>query len=198
MKKTIVGIQGGRGSYNEVALSANVNKWCKDNIDVKYLFSSSNVVNHLISGSIKYGQLAIRNSVGGYVNESMESIADLLTAGHGISVVATYEIPVTHCLMAHKSSAIDAITTIISHPQALKQCQHNLNKHFSGVELIEGQGDFSDPAKIADTISAGGLGKNIATLSNPYMAEIYDLDIISKELQDSHSNKTTFLLLEKL
>ena len=195
MRTKIVGIQGGQGSYNEVAIIQYMKSRTDLLLEVKYLYSTKNVFNALDQKIIDVGQFAISNSVGGYVEESLTSIADFLSHGNSINVIATYDIPIAHCLMIHPSSTVSDIKKVISHPQALKQCKKHLCQQYGNLELIEGEDEYSDPAKVAEGISSGQFGRDTATLSNPSIAEIYGLKVINGELQDSNSNRTKFILV---
>ncbi|MBW1834822.1 MAG: hypothetical protein JRI62_08720 [Deltaproteobacteria bacterium] len=197
MDKQIIGIQGGKGSYNEVAILKYIHENIGHDAEIKYLYSTANVLDALRTNQISHGQFAISNSIGGYVTESMEAIAAFLSSGCGINVIATYEIPIVHRLIAHSSSRIEDIRKVISHPQALKQCANHLKINYKELELVEGVDEYSDPAKIAEGISNNEFPISTATLSNPHIAVIYGLKVISDELQDSDSNITKFILVEK-
>ncbi|MFK7804806.1 MAG: prephenate dehydratase domain-containing protein [Anaerolineae bacterium] len=195
--KRIIGIQGGQGSYNEVAIREHLNT-IECEAEIQYLYSSQNVFNALEAGQIEWGQFAIKSSFGGYVVESMEAIAGFLAAGNGINVTANYQIPIVHCLMGHRSATLEMIKKIISHPQAIKECKEQLDGHYPQIEQIEGVGDYSDPAKVAQGIATGHFEPDTATLSNPRIAEIYGLKLLSQGLQNAKGTHTQFLLVERV
>ena len=197
MSKRVIGIQGGQGSYNEVAIQKYLNGRNDIEAEIRYLYSSKNVFDALKNDQIEWGQFAIKTSFGGYVVESMEAIAGFLAAGNGINVIASYQISVVHCLMGHPSSALNDIKRIISHPQALKECKQNLDSRFPQLEQIAGEGEYADPAKVAEGIAAGHFRPDTATLTNPQVAEIYGLKLLSQELQNDEGTQTQFLLVEK-
>ena len=195
--KRIIGIQGGQGSYNEIAVLKHLESLSDVEADIRYLFSTQNVFDALQNEQIDWGQFAVSNSVGGYVGESLEAIAAFLSAGNGINVIANYDCKVIHRLMAHPLAKLEQIERVMSHPQVFKQCKNNLQANYAYLELVEGDGEYSDPARIADGIASGEISPNTATLSNPKIAEIYGLKLISDELQDFNRNMTRFLLVEK-
>lgn len=196
--KRIIGIQGGHGSYNELALLKYLQTTAELDAEIRYLYSTKKVFDQLKNKQIEWGQFAIGNSVGGYVAESLEAIADFLSAGNGINVVASYTIPITHHIIGHSSSSLQSIKKIISHPQTFKQCKQNLQANYPQLELVEGVGEYSDPAKVAQSLAEGELSFDVATLSNPRLAENYDLKLLSHALQDSDSNMTQFLLVKNV
>ena len=198
MDKLTIGIQGGQGSYNEVAIQKYLSGRNDVEAEIQYLYSSQNVFDALESGRIDWGQFAIKTSFGGYVVESMEAIAGFLAAGNGINIIASYRIPIVHCLIGHRSSTLNDITRVISHPQALKECKQNLDSQFPQLEQIAGEGEYSDPAEVAEGIAAGHFGPDTATLTNPQVAEIYGLKLFSEGLQNDEGTQAQFLLVEKI
>ena len=71
-----------------------------------------------VSGKSDVTILPIENSMAGEVGQVM----DMLFTGP-LVVDGIYELPVTHCLLGVKGSKLEEITQVISHPQALEQCE---------------------------------------------------------------------------
>ncbi|RXJ71961.1 hypothetical protein CS022_18330 [Veronia nyctiphanis] len=195
MSKMIIGIQGGKGSYNDVAIQ----KYLEDNNihdhKIIYLNNTEDVLEKLRLKQITHGQFATKNSIGGPVEETVEALKKHTNLGAGIIILSEYEIPIAHCLMCHQSASLDTITEIRSHSQTFLQCKENLEASFCHLKQVPGKGAYLDPARIAQGISEGEFGENIATLSNPKIADLYDVKIISGELQDREDNITTFQLV---
>lgn len=194
MKKTIYGIQGGIGSFNEQALNyfLEKNKIDKDSTEIKYLYTTENVLKALDRGNIDYGQFAMHNSVGGIVTESVRAIAS-----YRFKIVEEFGIKIQHYLMKHKDSKLEEIDTIMTHPQVLKQCKSTLEKKYPNLTKISGEGDLIDHAMVAKAIADKQLGKNIVIMGPKILSEIYDLDIIEGNLQDDKENFTSFLMVER-
>jgi prephenate dehydratase len=72
-----------------------------------------------------------------------------------------------------------------------------LQRKYSHLKLVSGEGDAIDPAKVAEMLSEGKLEKNIAALGSKGLAEIYGLKIAANNLQDSGSNFTTFVWVQR-
>lgn len=194
MKKTIYGIQGGIGSFNEQALNyfLEKNKIDKDSTEIKYLYTTENVLKALDRGNIDYGQFAMHNSVGRIVTESVRAIAS-----YRFKIVEEFGIKIQHYLMKHKDSKLEEIDTIMTHPQVLKQCKSTLEKKYPNLTKISGEGDLIDHAMVAKAIADKQLGKNIVIMGPKILSEIYDLDIIEGNLQDDKENFTSFLMVER-
>ncbi len=187
----IVGIQGGRGSFNEQAALSNLTNQGIPNYQLRYLHTTENVFKSLENQDIDFGQFAVRNSLGGEVEESI-----LAMTGRQFSIVGTYQIKIAHTLMISPKATIEDIDTIITHPQVLRQCEQNLKKRYSNVKLTVCDDDLIDPAKVAELLSQDKLPKSVATVSNKFLAQIHNLKVVAENLQDSDENYTTFLLVK--
>ncbi len=191
-KKIIFGIQGGKGSFNEETILFYVKKNKIENFKIKYLFTSEKVLKNLHEGDIDYGLFAIQNAVGGVVEESTHAMAR-----HKFKIVDEFQILVKHFLMKRRDIPADEINKIMAHPQNFRQCKNNLRKKYQNMRLINGKGDLLDTAKAAESLAKGKLDKNTAILGPKILSEIYNLDIIDEDLQDSKNNLTTFFLVSR-
>ena len=189
---TIVGIQGGPGSFNDSAiqhyLSRNPNlKW-----QVRHLDTTPAVFASLKAEEISYGQFAIYNSVGGFYEESLPELAK-----NRCTVVDSYSIRIAHALMAQPDVSFWEVDTIMSHVEVFKQCGRRLAAKFPHLKLVYGQGDLTDPARVAQALAAGRLPPSVAALSNPLLADIHGLRILAEEMQDESDSHSTFLLVSR-
>ena len=105
-----------------------------------------------------------------------------------------FHIPVSQNLLARHGVFMGDITEIHSHQQALRQCKDYLAKNFWTRPLIEAD----DTAEAARRLSEGKLPKSIAVISSEYCAELYDLNIIEKDIHDLKHNLTLFLAVKKI
>lgn len=71
LDKLLLGIQGGKGSFNEEAAIYYLNKLEIHSYELIYLHTSKNVLSELNAGKINRGQFAIHNTLGGVVDESI-------------------------------------------------------------------------------------------------------------------------------
>ncbi len=192
-RKIVVGIQGGKGSFNEQAATEIMRKYEITDYELVYLYTTDAVLKAVAAGEVDYGQFAVHNSVGGVVEESMISMAN-----HIYGIVEEFAIQIQHYLMKSKASKIEDIDTIMTHPQVLKQCKSNLEEKYSHLEMTSGEGDLIDHANVAKEIGEGRMTNNVAVMGPQILSEIYDLDIIEGDLQDQDENWTSFLLVQKV
>jgi prephenate dehydrogenase len=191
-KKTIFGIQGGKGSFNEEALSFWQAKRVQNPFKVKYLFTTEKVLKNLHEGNIDFGLFAIQNAVGGVVEESTHAMAR-----YKFKIVEEFQILIRHFLMKRKDVDVSQIKTIMAHSQNFRQCKDNLAKKYPNLKQVSGQGDLLDTARCAEALSKNNISKNTAILGPKILAEINNLEIIDENLQDSQNNLTTFFLVSR-
>ena len=188
----VIGIQGGRGSFNEEAARTHLPEKVAEPYELRYLYTTPNVLAALDSGEIDGGQFAIYNTQGGLYEENLYAIAE-----HTFKIIAQYAIEIRHSLMIRRDAELSEIRTIMTHQQVLKQCKNNLALKYSDLRLEIGEGDLTDPARIAEAIAVGQLPRSVATVSNRLMTDVYGLRIVENDLQDEKNNRSTFLLVVK-
>ncbi len=147
-----IGIQGGKGSFNEEAVMYWLNRSKIKDYRIKYLHTTKKVLAALHSGEIDRGLFAIHNSVGGVVGESIEAMAK-----HKFAIVEEFAIIIAHALMIRDDAEYGDITTIMSHPQVFAQCKHNLPQKYPHLKLESGKGELIDHAKVAEQLAAHKL-----------------------------------------
>lgn len=188
-----IGIQGGKGSFNEEAIMYYLKRNNIEKYKIEYLHTSDRVLNDLHEGSIDQGLFAIHNSIGGAVTESIQSMAK-----HKFEIVEEFAIIISHTLMTRKDATLKDVTTIMTHPQVLAQCKSSLAQKYPLLKLTSGEGELIDHALVAHELSEKKLPKEIAVMGSRVLAELYDLNIIEENLQDLHDNYTSFLLVKRI
>lgn len=180
MKKTIA-FQGAVGANSDLAC----NKFYQDFTAQSYA-SFSDVFAAVEKGEAAYGMIPLENSYAGRVAE----IHNLLQNSN-VAIVAEHFFPIEHHLAGLDGSRLEDIKEVFSHPQALMQCQNNLQK--LKVEPRE----YSNTAKAAEFIAKTG-DKSKAALCSQKAAEINGLKILQQNLQDSGAdNVTIFVVIAK-
>jgi len=190
--KLVVGIQGGRGSFNEEAATYYLSRTPNVPYELVYLHTTENVLAALYEGRIDRGQFAIHNSIGGVVTESIAAMAN-----YRFHIVEEYAIKIAHALMIAPGADFNKCDTIMTHPQVLKQCKTNLEMKYQRLNKTSGEGDLVDHAKVAELLSRGEIAPNVATMGSKVLAKIYGLEIVEEGLQDLQDNFTSFLWVER-
>ena len=131
----------------------------------------------------KFGIVPIENSLEGTIGRSYDL---LLTSG--LKVCGELELRVTHCLVANPGVRLDAVKRVYSHPQALGQCRTFLKQ--LGPRMVPA----SDTASSVRMLKDRKLD-NAAAIASARAAEIYQMNILAREIEDNPSNFTRFFVL---
>ena len=136
-----------------------------------------------LKGECGYVCLPVENSLAGSINQTYDLLTD--SAMH---VVGEQVVRVHHNLLVRPGTKLAEVERVYSHPQALAQCQEFLRKH--GFEAVT---DF-DTAGAAKLLSEnGGVGK--AAIASSRAAEIYGLELLVENIEDTDFNYTRFFIL---
>ncbi len=128
-----------------------------------------------------YGVVPIENSTEGAVNHTLDLFAD-----SPLKICAQVLLRIENALMAKGSR--EEITRLYSHPQVFGQCRHWLHQHFPDAEKIEVSSTTRAAQIAAEEPAAAALGGKLA-------AELYGLNVLEPNIQDSATNTTRFLVL---
>ncbi|MDG2531710.1 prephenate dehydratase [Caulobacter endophyticus] len=135
------------------------------------------------TGAAQLGMIPIENSIAGRVAD----VHHLLPAS-GLKIIGERFKPIRFQLMANKGVGLDSVKTAVSMPIALSQCRHSLKR--LGL-ATEGAGDTAGAAKAL----AAKPDPTRAAVAPALAAEIYDLDILARDIEDERHNTTRFLVM---
>ena len=133
----------------------------------------------------QFGIIPVENSLEGSISQSYDLLLD-----SNLKVCGEIELRVVHCLIANPGARLDSIKRVYSHPQALGQCQAFL-KHLD-CELIP----TYDTAGSVKMIKEKGITDGGA-IASARAAEIYEMKVIAREIEDNPNNFTRFFILSR-
>lgn len=154
--------------------------------DLMFFNSFEGVFSAIDMGLCQYGVLPLENSTAGSVNR----IYDLMMA-YNFSIVRSTRLKIDHNLLANAGVRTSDIKEIISHEQALAQCEGFI-KSLGDIKITS----CENTATAAKLVFESGR-KDIAALSSRSCAELYSLNILQPSVQDSGSNFTRFICISK-
>lgn len=186
---TKIGLQGAMGSFSEMAAKAFAKMHKIDDYELVYLISSAGVLQAISDGSIRYGVFAIENAQGGVVIESIHALAQ-----HNCDILSLFHVEISQNLLVKPGTRSTDIKQIHSHQQALRQCRNYLADHYWSCPLVE----EDDTAEAARRLSEGTLPETAAVIANAMCAELYGLEILTKDIHDLKHNLTLFAAIEPL
>ena len=178
--RAVVACQGVEGAYSQHACD----KMFKYP-EILYFSSFKDVCRAVDSGLCRYGVLPIENSTAGSVNE----VYDLLHTYH-FYITHSMKLHIAHTLLAPRGTKLGDIKEVYSHEQALRQCADFLNQGGYQPHLCR------NTAEAAKLVAASGR-TDIAALGSRDCAELYDLEILSDDVQNNQNNYTRFICISK-
>ena len=100
------------------------------------------------------------------------------------------KIAINHSLMIRKNHKAKDIKKVISHPQALAQCEKYIKKNKYSAE------SFFDTAGAAEHVM-NSEEKDLAAIASEQAAKDFGLKIVDKKIQDSSDNYTRFFIIRR-
>ncbi|MBE6759637.1 MAG: ACT domain-containing protein [Ruminococcaceae bacterium] len=178
----MVACQGVEGSNSQQAcekLMARAN--------IMYFKTFEAVFSAVDSGLCEYGVLPIENNING----SVRAVYELLQR-YSCSIVRQTRLNIRHELMAKPGAKLSDIKEIYSHEQAIGQCGAFLSSLGADVKIIP----CANTALAAKIVSeSDDLTK--ASISAPACVELYGLNVLRDDVQDSENNYTKFICITK-
>jgi chorismate mutase / prephenate dehydratase len=175
-----VGFQGVEGSFSHQAL---IEYFGRDT-DAGSYPQFREVFEALGNGEIKYGILPLENSSTGGISE----VYDLL-GEYGFYIVGEKTIKVDHNLLGIRGVKLSEIREVYSHIQGFMQSKEYFDRH-DQWKLIP----YHNTAKSAMYVSCEN-SKNKACVASRQAAEIYGLEILKENINDSCNNYTRFIII---
>ncbi len=174
------GYQGAAGSYTEQAF-----RWVfGEGVDPISYQKLEDLFNAISIGEIESGVVPYENSSTGGVN----AVTDMMR-NHDLYIKAETEIRIEHCLLGIHGALLRDIKYAYSHPQGLSQCSGFFDVHPEITEC-----SYANTAFAARDVAGWGKKEN-AAIASKNCADLYKLDILRENIQDSNRNKTRFIII---
>lgn len=178
---------GPSGSYTEMATDYFVDKY---NLCVRPVVQKTirQVAEFVDENPNTLGVLPVENSIEGAVRETLDNLIKLKNPN--IKILSEVIMPIEHCLLARTTEFYSITGGIISHPQALAQCQNFIHTELPyRIEIME----TSSTAEAARSLANYNL--TYAAIGSRKTADIYRLNILKENINDDKSNQTRFILI---
>ena len=169
---------GPKGTYTQAATQAHFGN--------SILSMSQSSVEDVFSSVEKreshYGVVPVENSTQGIVSSTLDMFMN-----SSLKISGEIEIAIHHNLLS-KEKKISEIKRIYAHPQSFSQCKIWLDKNCPKYEKINASSN-------AEAALIASKEKNAAAIASEIAADIYDLKILNKNLEDNFNNSTRFLVI---
>jgi len=177
---------GPGGSYTEMAKDLFCEKY-GINVNLQPTSTIKRVLEFIDETPNAIAVLPIENSIEGTVRETIDNL--IRTQNSNIRILSEVVMPIKQCLLS-RTTEICSISAVISHPQALAQCQGFIHNELPrNLNIIQVASTAEAARNLQDynlTYAAIGSGKT---------AEIYNLNILKENINDDPDNKTRFALI---
>lgn len=178
----VVACQGVQGAYSQEA--------CERFFKLPTIIYTKNfrgVFSAIESGLCRYGVLPIENSTAGSVNQ----VYDLMRE-YDFHIVKSIRVKVNHCLLANPGVRKTDIKEIISHEQAISQCEGYIHREFPDAVITRSE----NTAQAAKNLAESGR-KDAAVIGSQANGEYYSLDCLDESIQDNDNNYTRFVCITR-
>ena len=139
----------------------------------------------VVSGECDVAVLPLENSYAGEVGQ----VTDLMFSGP-LYVNHILPLSISHDLLAVEGATLDTIKTVISHPQALAQCDDFLRTH------AYQQTPYANTALAAKYVAELN-DPTVAAIASEESAEKFGLKLLAQDINQSQVNTTRFAVLSK-
>lgn len=172
---------GIKGSYTEEACFKVFGKKAR----IEYFDTFDQVFEAVKNNKADYGIVPIENSTAGGVDGTYD-----LLSRYDMYICKRLSIPVNHVLAALSPDC--GVKKIISHEQALHQCQ-------SFIKGLNCKTSAAPNTSIAarSVAEAGAEEKDTACICSEHCADLYGLTVLKKGIADNSENFTRFIVISK-
>lgn len=130
--------------------------------------------------------LPIENSLHGAVADH----SDLLLE-HRVVIVAELSLRIRHALIAPRDVKRTQVRRVLSHPVALSQCR----RFFTADKGLQAVPFYDTAGAVKHLVQTHAT--DAAAIAAPYAAEVYEAEILARDLEDDPLNFTRFFLLAR-
>lgn len=176
-----VGYQGVKGAFSEGAVKRYFEGEEYEDIGYRDFIS---LFEDVESGKLDYAMIPVENTTTGIIARTYDHFQN-----YNVHIIGEVVLPIRECLIVNPGTKIEEIKEVYSHPEALNQCQSLFAQYPQMTSCA-----YEDTALSVGYIKETG-DKSKAALASELAAEVYDMEVLIPNVQDSDVNMTRFLCL---
>ncbi|MBU0796465.1 MAG: prephenate dehydratase [Alphaproteobacteria bacterium] len=178
--KNTIAFQGVLGAFSHMASKAAMPEMA-----VLPCASFEEMLDAVKNGDARFAMVPVENSVAGRVAD----IHHLLPES-GLHIIGEHFQRIELALLAPRGTKIESLKRVRSHSMALAQCRKLIRElKLQAVASTDTAGAAAELADLGDP--------ECGALASPLAAEIYDLDILRRNVEDATHNTTRFLIMAR-
>jgi len=177
-KKLIVAYLGPAATFTHEAAKSKFG----DGVDYFAASNISEIFNSVEKGYADYGVVPIENSIEGIVTHTQDMFID-----SNLRICAEIMLEISHNLLSREND-INKIKKIYSKAEVFGQCRTWIKTTLPAVELIE----VASTANAAKKVSKE---KYSAAIASRLAADLYGLNTLAEDIEDTPHNVTKFLVI---
>ncbi len=140
------------------------------------------VFDEVLRGRADYGVVPVENSNEGVVSHTLDMFME-----SELKIHAEILLEISHDLLS-LSGDLSRVRKVVSHPQALAQCRKWLQENLPDIPLVDVASTALAAQMVAEDDSAAAVASEMA-------ANLYDLQVVKKKIEDNPNNFTRFLVI---
>lgn len=180
MKK--IAFQGEHGAFSEVSILEH----CGSEVETVPCETFDGVFEQVAGGKCDSGFIPVENSVAGSIHRNYDLLLQF-----PLIVTGEHYLRVSHCLIGLPGSTLAGIRKVISHPQALAQCEHYLR----GLAGVRVEPVYDTAGSVAMVKEMGD--PTVAAIASRRAAEIYQMPVLAATIEDYPDNYTRFQIIAR-
>ena len=138
------------------------------------------VINATARREVEFGVVPVENTINGGVPMALDTLIDA-----DVQACAEIQLPIVQNLAS--TTSLDSIRKVYSQSVALAQVRGWLSRHLPHAEIVE-VSSTGRAVELGKEPGAAGVGPEAA-------AELYDVPIVARNIQDQANNVTRFLVV---
>jgi chorismate mutase/prephenate dehydratase len=169
---------GPEGTYTQAAAQ----KRFGHSVTFKSLAAIDEIFREVEAGSADFGVVPVENSTEGAINHTLD-----MFIRSPLKICGDVELQIHHQLLG-RGTSVEGVSSVRAHQQALAQCREWLDANLPGAERVAVSSN-AEAARLANE------DESVVAIASETAAEMYDLHVLAKNIEDDPNNSTRFLVV---